>query len=151
MADEAEKSGMEEVQSSSDKRTSQKDHTIDSNGRLKAMGETELPVGKSVSSKKKKKKKKGKKECCDHDHHGHGHAVEHDDMDGHDHHHDHDSSQKPSANQIKDLQKFLDAMKVDGKPPKTTEEAKKKKYLFWDTQPVPKLGDDSMKPFILLI
>lgn len=145
MADEK---SVEELQSSSGKKTSHKEQFADVNGRLKSMGDNESSSSRTVSSKKKKKKKaKEKKQCCDHDHHG---ESEHDAVDaccsGHDHAHEHSGT--PSANQIKDLQKFFDAMKMDGKPPKTAEEAKKKKYLFWDTQPVPKLGKS--KVFIIL-
>lgn len=133
---------MEELQSSSGERTSHKERSEEVNGRFKPMADNEPSTSKTVSSKKKKKKKnKEKKQCCDHDHE-HEHEHEHDAVDaccsGHDHAHEHGG--QPSVNQIKDLQKFFDAMKMEGKPPKTTEEAKKKKYLFWDTQPVPKLG-----------
>jgi glycylpeptide N-tetradecanoyltransferase len=150
MADASASKNVEEAESV-DKSSPQKDNCSNINGRLKPLSENEPSAGKSVSSKKKKKKKKGKKECCEHDHDHHGHAgLGHDEQDGcseahgHDHAHEHDSScgQKPSANQIKNLQKFLDSMKIsEAKPPKTTEEAKKKKYQFWDTQPVPKLGE----------
>lgn len=128
MADEK---SMGESLPSSGKKINYDDQSEDVNGRLKTVSDNEPSSSKSVSSKKKKKKKKAKKECCDHDHD----AV--DACSGHDHH---DHGARPSANQMKDLQKFLDAMKIDGKPPKTAEEAKKKKYLFWDTQPVPKIG-----------
>lgn len=145
MADaSAAEKNVEEAQSVSNN-SPKKDNYPNINGRLKPSSENEQPSGKSVNAKKKKKKKKGKKECCDHEHdHHHGHD-EHDACaggHGHDHEHDLAVSQKPSASQMKNLQKFLDTMKItEAKPPKTTEEAKKKKYQFWDTQPVPKLGE----------
>ena len=46
-----------------------------------------------------------------------------------------------SLRQLQNLQKSFELLKVgEAKAPKTTEEALKKKYQFWDTQPVPKLG-----------
>lgn len=141
MADaSAPEKNVEEAQSP-DNSAPQKDNYPNVNGRLKPPSESEQPSSKSVNSKKKKKKKKGKKECCDHEHdHHHGHDENDACCGGHDH--DLAVSQKPSASQMKNLQKFLDTMKItEAKPPKTTEEAKKKKYQFWDTQPVPKLGE----------
>ncbi|XP_031560951.1 glycylpeptide N-tetradecanoyltransferase 2-like [Actinia tenebrosa] len=143
MADaSAAEKNVEEAQSI-DNNSPQKGNYPNINGRLKPPSENEQPAGKSVSAKKKKKKKKGKKECCEHEHdHHHGHD-EHDGCSGHDHEHDLAASQKPSASQIKNIQKLLDSMKItEAKPPKTTEEAKKKKYKFWDTQPVPKLDEE---------
>ncbi|KXJ28238.1 glycylpeptide N-tetradecanoyltransferase 2 [Exaiptasia diaphana] len=115
---------------SSGKKINYNEQSEDVNGRLKSVSDNEPSSSKSVSSKKKKKKKKAKKECCDDDH------CTMDACAGGEH------GTRPNANQIKDLQKFLDAMKIDGKPPKTAEEAKKKKYLFWDTQPVPKIDEE---------
>lgn len=43
--------------------------------------------------------------------------------------------------QLQNLQKSFELLRAgEAKAPKTTEEALKKKYQFWDTQPVPKLG-----------
>lgn len=43
--------------------------------------------------------------------------------------------------QLQNLQKSFELLQAgDPKAPKTTEEALKKTYKFWDTQPVPKLG-----------
>lgn len=43
--------------------------------------------------------------------------------------------------QLQNLQKSFELLRAgEVKAPKTTEEALKKKYQFWDTQPVPKLG-----------
>lgn len=43
--------------------------------------------------------------------------------------------------QLQNLQKGFELLQAsDPKAPKTTEEALKKTYKFWDTQPVPKLG-----------
>lgn len=45
--------------------------------------------------------------------------------------------------QLQNLQKSFELLQAgDPKAPKTTEEALKKTYKFWDTQPVPKLGED---------
>ena len=46
-----------------------------------------------------------------------------------------------SLRQLQNLQKSFELLRAgEAKAPKTTEEALKKKYQFWDTQPVPKLG-----------
>ena len=46
-----------------------------------------------------------------------------------------------SLRQLQNLQKSFELLRAgEVKAPKTTEEALKKKYQFWDTQPVPKLG-----------
>lgn len=43
--------------------------------------------------------------------------------------------------QLQNLQKSFELLRAgEAKAPKTTEEALRKKYQFWDTQPVPKLG-----------
>lgn len=43
--------------------------------------------------------------------------------------------------QLQNLQKSFELLRAgETKAPKTKEEALKKKYQFWDTQPVPKLG-----------
>lgn len=79
----------------------------------------------SVSSKKKKKKRKGKSN------EGSETVVE--------------SLPSPAVNlqNLRELQKSFERLRaVEVKAPKTTEEAMKKKYQFWDTQPVPKLDED---------
>ena len=46
-----------------------------------------------------------------------------------------------SLRQLQNLQKSFELLRAgEVKAPKTKEEALKKKYQFWDTQPVPKLG-----------
>lgn len=85
-----------------------------------AKGGSQLVLG---SSKKKKKKKKGKSD------EGSDTAVE--------------SLPSPAVNlqNLRELQKSFERLRAaEVKAPKTTEEAMKKKYQFWDTQPVPKLG-----------
>lgn len=48
-----------------------------------------------------------------------------------------------SLRQLQNLQKSFELLRAgEAKAPKTTEEALKKKYQFWDTQPVPKLDED---------
>lgn len=84
------------------------------------------PQQVSGSSKKKKKKKKGKGDA------GSETSPE--------------SYSTPGVNlqnlrQLQNLQKSFELLRAgEVKAPKTTEEALKKKYQFWDTQPVPKLG-----------
>ena len=81
----------------------------------------------SAGSKKKKKKKKGKCEVG-----SEGTTAE--------------TSFTPeqglqNLRKLQNLQKSFELLRAgDGKAPKTTEEAMKKKYQFWNTQPVPKLG-----------
>lgn len=41
---------------------------------------------------------------------------------------------------IKDLNAVMEAFQLSQKPAKTSEEALKKPYQFWSTQPVPKMG-----------
>ena len=51
-----------------------------------------------------------------------------------------------SLRQLQNLQKSFELLRAgEVKAPKTTEEALKKKYQFWDTQPVPKLGGFCLK------
>lgn len=46
-----------------------------------------------------------------------------------------------SLRQLQNLQKSFELLRAgEAKAPRTTEEALKKTYQFWDTQPVPKLG-----------
>lgn len=54
-----------------------------------------------------------------------------------------ESLPSPAVNlqNLRELQKSFERLRAaEVKAPKTTEEAMKKKYQFWDTQPVPKLG-----------
>ena len=43
-------------------------------------------------------------------------------------------------NKLRDFQKAMEMLVPQG-PAKNIDEAKKKHYQFWDTQPVPKLGE----------
>ena len=45
-----------------------------------------------------------------------------------------------SMNKLRDFQKAMEMLVPQG-PAKNIDEAKKKHYQFWDTQPVPKLGE----------
>lgn len=44
------------------------------------------------------------------------------------------------AERIQEIQKAIELFSVGQGPAKTMEEASKRSYQFWDTQPVPKLG-----------
>lgn len=44
------------------------------------------------------------------------------------------------AERIQEIQKAIELFSVGQGPAKTLEEASKRSYQFWDTQPVPKLG-----------
>jgi len=47
-----------------------------------------------------------------------------------------------SLSQLQKLQKAMELLKLQGQAtPRTMDDAKHKKYQFWDTQPVPKLGE----------
>ena len=46
----------------------------------------------------------------------------------------------PTEQQIQTLAKVVEQMNFQSKTPKNLEDAKKKHYQFWDTQPVPKIG-----------
>ena len=84
------------------------------------------PQQVSGSSKKKKKKKKGKGDV------GSETLPESLPTSG---------VNLQNLRQLQNLQKSFELLRAaDVKAPKTTEEALKKKYQFWDTQPVPKLG-----------
>lgn len=92
------------------------------------------PQQVSGSSKKKKKKKKGKGDV------GSETSPESLPTSG---------VNLQNLRQLQNLQKSFELLRVgEVKAPKTTEEALKKKYQFWDTQPVPKLGG-SCKVFVL--
>ncbi|XP_023573913.1 glycylpeptide N-tetradecanoyltransferase 1 [Octodon degus] len=45
------------------------------------------------------------------------------------------------AERIQEIQKAIELFSVGQGPAKTMEEARKRSYQFWDTQPVPKLGE----------
>uniref|UniRef100_A0A7I2V4Y5 Glycylpeptide N-tetradecanoyltransferase 1 n=3 Tax=Boreoeutheria TaxID=1437010 RepID=A0A7I2V4Y5_HUMAN len=45
------------------------------------------------------------------------------------------------AERIQEIQKAIELFSVGQGPAKTMEEASKRSYQFWDTQPVPKLGE----------
>lgn len=51
------------------------------------------------------------------------------------------------AERIQEIQKAIELFSVGQGPAKTLEEASKRSYQFWDTQPVPKLGTYSLSPF----
>uniref|UniRef100_A0A8C3KLP6 Uncharacterized protein n=1 Tax=Calidris pygmaea TaxID=425635 RepID=A0A8C3KLP6_9CHAR len=51
------------------------------------------------------------------------------------------------AERIQEIQKAIELFSVGQGPAKTMEEASKRSYQFWDTQPVPKLGTYSLSPF----
>lgn len=114
-----EKEGLEEIGASQ-------------NGEIEEDTAKAIQIAGSGGSKKKKKKKKGKKES-------ENDLIE--------------QSSSPTTGltagaavqnmrQFHDLQRTFDLLRVnDGKPAKTKEEALRKKYQFWDTQPVPKLGE----------
>ena len=101
------------------------------NGEINADGSKGVANSRSGDSKKRKKKKKVKKE------------LEGDAKDG--------SLSPPAASsgvpvqnfrQLQNLQKTFELLRVTDqhKPAKTIEEATKKTYNFWETQPVPKIG-----------
>ena len=45
-----------------------------------------------------------------------------------------------SLGKLEQLQKAMELLKMPTGAPKSIEEAKRKQYQFWDTQPVPKIG-----------
>ena len=52
-----------------------------------------------------------------------------------------------SLSQLQKLQKAMELLKLQGQAtPRTMDDAKHKKYQFWDTQPVPKLGESDRLP-----
>jgi len=42
---------------------------------------------------------------------------------------------------LQDIRKAVEVLSFQQKPAKTTEEALQKQYQFWNTQPVPKMGE----------
>jgi len=44
------------------------------------------------------------------------------------------------ASKLKEIQKAVDLLSMNTQTPKSMEDARRKHYQFWDTQPVPKLG-----------
>lgn len=44
------------------------------------------------------------------------------------------------ADKLQEIQKAIELFSVGQGPAKTMEEATRRSYQFWDTQPVPKLG-----------
>jgi hypothetical protein len=45
------------------------------------------------------------------------------------------------ADKLQEIQKAIELFSVGQGPAKTMEEASRRSYQFWDTQPVPKLGE----------
>ncbi|KAK6470336.1 glycylpeptide N-tetradecanoyltransferase 1-like [Huso huso] len=50
------------------------------------------------------------------------------------------------AEKLQEIQKAIELFSVGQGPAKTMEEASRRSYQFWDTQPVPKLGEGSCLP-----
>lgn len=48
------------------------------------------------------------------------------------------------ADKLQEIQKAIELFSVGQGPAKTMEEATRRSYQFWDTQPVPKLGIDHL-------
>jgi len=44
------------------------------------------------------------------------------------------------ASKLKEIQKAVGLLTMNAQTPKSMEDARRKHYQFWDTQPVPKLG-----------
>jgi len=44
------------------------------------------------------------------------------------------------ASKLKEIQKAVGLLSINAQTPKSMEDARRKHYQFWDTQPVPKLG-----------
>ncbi|KAG8178139.1 hypothetical protein JTE90_029445 [Oedothorax gibbosus] len=90
-----------------------------------------LPTGnQSKKSKKKKGKNKGKEESPE--------VMEAPDLSTAD-------LKNMSATKLNEIKKAMEALKLGGLhqgPAKTHEEAARKHFEFWDTQPVPKIGDE---------
>ena len=83
----------------------------------------------SGSSKKKKKKKKGKSDG------GSSEVLSSESLTSS------VAMNLQNLRQLQNLQKSFELLRAgEAKAPKTKEEALRKKYQFWDTQPVPKLG-----------
>ncbi|CAH3157078.1 unnamed protein product, partial [Porites evermanni] len=85
----------------------------------------------SGSSKKKKKKKKGKSDG------GSSEVLSSESLTSS------VAMNLQNLRQLQNLQKSFELLRAgEAKAPKTTEEALRKKYQFWDTQPVPKLDEE---------
>ena len=50
------------------------------------------------------------------------------------------------ADKLQEIQKAIELFSVGQGPAKTMEEASRRSYQFWDTQPVPKLGEILQTP-----
>lgn len=46
-----------------------------------------------------------------------------------------------SAISLQDLKQAMEVFSINSKPAKTSDEALKKSYQFWSTQPVPRMGN----------
>lgn len=51
------------------------------------------------------------------------------------------------ADKLQEIQKAIELFSVGQGPAKTMEEATRRSYQFWDTQPVPKLGGMARRSF----
>lgn len=51
------------------------------------------------------------------------------------------------ADKLQEIQKAIELFSVGQGPAKTMEEATRRSYQFWDTQPVPKLGMTFIRAF----
>lgn len=54
------------------------------------------------------------------------------------------------ADKLQEIQKAIELFSVGQGPAKTMEEATRRSYQFWDTQPVPKLGMTFVRLSVLL-
>lgn len=54
------------------------------------------------------------------------------------------------ADKLQEIQKAIELFSVGQGPAKTMEEATRRSYQFWDTQPVPKLGEVAADVSVLL-
>lgn len=54
------------------------------------------------------------------------------------------------ADKLQEIQKAIELFSVGQGPAKTMEEATRRSYQFWDTQPVPKLGTEFADLSVLL-
>ncbi|XP_030076511.1 glycylpeptide N-tetradecanoyltransferase 1 isoform X1 [Microcaecilia unicolor] len=84
------------------------------------------PGDESGAKKKKKKQKRKKEKGSDKLDSGQDHPVKVNAL---------------PAERIQEIQKAIELFSVGQGPAKTMEEATKRSYQFWDTQPVPKLGE----------
>ena len=108
------------------------------NGELEEAAAKHPPAAGAAGNRKKKKKKKSKKES-ESDVTDHGTAVSPTGgMSA--------GAALQNIRQLQNLQKTFELLRVnDGKPAKTKEEAMRKKFQFWETQPVPKLGKETVR------